>query len=223
MSTRPPAGSCTLRPPGPALGLPAAAGALHQRLRAQVRPRLPGMGWAVWRHPEYVPEELVFRVSYLGGDIPTFALNFSRPGAQVLLQYYNFLRLGRSGYVRVNRACHDVAAFLRNGLDKLGIFEMVGAARTYPCSPGGWRTDTAAGGICTTCPTSCGSRDGWSRRTRCRRTSRTWWSCASSSATACRWTSPTCSSTDIQKAVAFLDRLEASMPHTGRQQTTFHH
>ena len=30
--------------------------------------------------------------------MPTFALNFSRPGAQVVAQYYNFLRLGREGY-----------------------------------------------------------------------------------------------------------------------------
>ncbi len=54
----------------------------------------PGLGWVVWRSAEYLPEDLVFKVTYLGGSLPTFALNFSRPGAQVLLQYYNFLRLG---------------------------------------------------------------------------------------------------------------------------------
>ena len=55
----------------------------------------PGVGWIVWRDAECLPDDLVFKVSYLGGEMPTFALNFSRPGAQVLLQYYNFLRLGR--------------------------------------------------------------------------------------------------------------------------------
>lgn len=60
----------------------------------------PGIGWVVWRHHEDLPEDLVFRVNYLGGDMPTFTLNFSRPGNQVIGQYYNFLRLGRAGYTR---------------------------------------------------------------------------------------------------------------------------
>ena len=61
----------------------------------------PGVGFVVWRSKEYLPEELVFRVNYLGGDMPTFTLNFSRPGNQVVGQYYNFLRLGREGYTQV--------------------------------------------------------------------------------------------------------------------------
>ena len=61
----------------------------------------PGIGFVVWRSPEHLPEELVFRVNYLGGDMPTFTLNFSRPGNQVVGQYYNFLRLGREGYSQV--------------------------------------------------------------------------------------------------------------------------
>ncbi len=62
----------------------------------------PGVGWALWRDKEALPEELVFRVNYLGGDMPTFALNFSRPGAQVVAQYYTFLRLGREATARSN-------------------------------------------------------------------------------------------------------------------------
>ncbi len=54
----------------------------------------PGVGWVLWRDAEHLPEDLVFHVNYLGGDMPTFALNFSRPGAQVVLQYFQFLRLG---------------------------------------------------------------------------------------------------------------------------------
>ena len=57
----------------------------------------PGIGFVVWRNAEHLPEDLVFRVNYLGGDMPTFTLNFSRPGNQVVGQYYNFLRLGRDG------------------------------------------------------------------------------------------------------------------------------
>ena len=72
----------------------------------------PGLGWIVWRDKDRVPAELIFDVSYLGGDMPTLALNFSRPGAQVLLQYYMFLRLGYDGYRTVQQATQDVARFL---------------------------------------------------------------------------------------------------------------
>jgi len=85
----------------------------------------PGLGWIVWAKKEYVPEELIFHVSYLGGDMPTLALNFSRPGAQVLLQYYNFLRLGREGYRRVMQASKDAASFLAKALAKMDAFEVL--------------------------------------------------------------------------------------------------
>ena len=58
----------------------------------------PGVGWVVWRDADALPDDLIFQVNYLGDDMPTFALNFSRPGAQVVAQYYNFLRLGFEGY-----------------------------------------------------------------------------------------------------------------------------
>ena len=61
----------------------------------------PGVGWIIWRDEESLPEDLIFKVNYLGDIMPTFALNFSRPGAQVVAQYYNFLRLGFEGYRRV--------------------------------------------------------------------------------------------------------------------------
>ena len=57
----------------------------------------PGVGWVIWKTPEDLPEELIFHVNYLGGDMPTFALNFSRPGSQVIAQDYNFIRLGQEG------------------------------------------------------------------------------------------------------------------------------
>ncbi|MGW4379175.1 glutamate decarboxylase [Kitasatospora sp. NPDC004531] len=84
----------------------------------------PGLGWVVWRSIDLLPEDLIFRVSYLGGDMPTFALNFSRPGAQVLLQYYQFLRQGRSGYRAVQQSSQDVAKFLAQGISELDAFEL---------------------------------------------------------------------------------------------------
>jgi glutamate decarboxylase len=66
----------------------------------------------VWRSAEHLPEELVFRVNYLGGDMPTFTLNFSRAGNQVVGQYYNFLRLGRDGYTKVMQCLSQTARWL---------------------------------------------------------------------------------------------------------------
>jgi glutamate decarboxylase len=183
----------------------------------------PGIGWAVWRKPEYVPEELVFRVSYLGGDIPTFALNFSRPGAQVLLQYYNFLRLGHRGYVRLNQACHEVAAYLRDGLDKLGVFEIVGDGTDLPLLA--WRLADGRGERWDLYDLSNKLREqGWlvpayplpanlQDVVVMRAVVRNGLSIDLAELLLA----------DIRQAVAFLDRLEAPMPRTGRQQSTFHH
>jgi glutamate decarboxylase len=85
----------------------------------------PGVGWALWRDKEALPEELVFHVNYLGGDMPTFALNFSRPGAQVAMQYYVFLHLGFDGFRRVQQECRDVATGLARRVAGLGPFELL--------------------------------------------------------------------------------------------------
>ncbi|MFF8830957.1 glutamate decarboxylase [Streptomyces sp. NPDC015131] len=86
---------------------------------------MPGVGWALWRDAEALPEDLVFHVNYLGGDMPTFALNFSRPGAQVVAQYYTFLRLGHDGYRRVQQTSRDVAMRLARRIAELGPFELI--------------------------------------------------------------------------------------------------
>ena len=92
----------------------------------------PGVGWVVWREAEALPQDLVFNVNYLGGQMPTFALNFSRPGAQVAAQYYNFLRLGFSGYQRVQQACQDVAVHMSGRIAKMGPFELISEGRELP-------------------------------------------------------------------------------------------
>ncbi|WP_134728524.1 glutamate decarboxylase [Amycolatopsis nivea] len=85
----------------------------------------PGVGWVVWRDKAALPEELVFNVNYLGGDMPTFALNFSRPGSEVAAQYYTFVRLGREGFRVVQQASRDVATYLAEEISKLGPFELL--------------------------------------------------------------------------------------------------
>jgi glutamate decarboxylase len=85
----------------------------------------PGVGWIVWRDAAALPDDLIFHVNYLGDDMPTFALNFSRPGAQVVAQYYNFLRLGFDGYRQVQSAARAVAVRLAGEIEQLGVFRML--------------------------------------------------------------------------------------------------
>lgn len=92
----------------------------------------PGIGWIVWRDRQALPKELVFGVDYLGGEMPTFALTFSRPGAQVAAQYYNLLRLGRDGYRRVQQACRDTATWLASRIAGLGPFELLSDGGAVP-------------------------------------------------------------------------------------------
>ncbi len=84
-----------------------------------------GVGWIVWASTEDLPDDLIFYVDYLGGNMATFALNFSRPGGEIIAQYYNFLRLGREGYAHVQQACSDTAQWLGAEIAKVGPFELV--------------------------------------------------------------------------------------------------
>jgi glutamate decarboxylase len=92
----------------------------------------PGVGWAIWRDRAALPEELIFHVDYLGGDMPTFALNFSRPGAQVAAQYYMFLRLGWDGFRRVTQTCRDNARWLAAEIAEIGPFELISDGSGIP-------------------------------------------------------------------------------------------
>jgi glutamate decarboxylase len=92
----------------------------------------PGVGWVLWRDRAALPEELIFKVNYLGGEMPTFALNFSRPGAEVVAQYYTFLRLGRAGFQAVQQASRDVATYLSGAIAALGPFRLVSRGDELP-------------------------------------------------------------------------------------------
>jgi glutamate decarboxylase len=92
----------------------------------------PGIGFVVWRSAEYLPEDLVFRVNYLGGDMPTFTLNFSRPGNQVVGQYYNFLRLGRAGFTQVMECMSNTARWVADELAKTKHFEVISDGSAIP-------------------------------------------------------------------------------------------
>ena len=85
----------------------------------------PGVGWVLWRDTDALPAELIFNVSYLGGNMPTFALNFSRPGSAVIAQYYTLFRLGRNGFRAVQQAARDVATFLSGEIGAMPEFRLI--------------------------------------------------------------------------------------------------
>ncbi len=183
----------------------------------------PGLGWAVWRRPDYVPDELIFKVSYLGGSTPTFALNFSRPGSQVLLQYYNFLRLGRQGYTRVQQTCQDVATHLSSAIAKMEMFDLLTDGTDIPVFA--WRL-----------------RDGyttnWDLYDLSNKLREKGWQVPAypmpdnlADTTILRIVVRNGLSesvadlllADVRDAVAYLDRLETPMPKRGRSAMIFHH
>jgi glutamate decarboxylase len=92
----------------------------------------PGVGWAIWRNEECLPKDLIFDVNYLGGHMPTFALNFSRPGSEVIAQYFMFIALGHEGYRRVIQNAQDVAMHLSAGIEKLGPYRLLSRGDELP-------------------------------------------------------------------------------------------
>jgi glutamate decarboxylase len=92
----------------------------------------PGVGWAVWRNKEALPSELVFDVNYLGGHMPTFSLNFSRPGSEVIAQYYMFMTLGRDGYRQMMRNLQEIARHISSGIAEIGPYRLLSDGSDLP-------------------------------------------------------------------------------------------
>lgn len=84
----------------------------------------PGVGWVVWRSPEYLPKELVFNINYLGADQASFTLNFSKGASQVIGQYYQMIRLGKRGYRSIMMNLTRISDYLAANLKQLGFIIM---------------------------------------------------------------------------------------------------
>ena len=82
----------------------------------------PGLGWVVWRDKKYLPDEMSFSVNYLGADITQVGLNFSRPAAQILGQYYQFIRLGFQGYKAIQYNSMQITQYLHDEIGKMKPF-----------------------------------------------------------------------------------------------------
>jgi len=92
----------------------------------------PGVGWAIWRDKAALPRDLVFDVNYLGGHMPTFSLNFSRPGSEVILQYYMFMALGRKGYTDLMQNLQEIATYISDGVSKMGPYRLISKGDELP-------------------------------------------------------------------------------------------
>ncbi len=92
----------------------------------------PGVGWAIWRDKAALPRDLVFDVNYLGGHMPTFTLNFSRPGSEVVAQYFMFMSLGRAGYTAMMGSLNEVATYLADGVAEIGPYELLSDGSDLP-------------------------------------------------------------------------------------------
>lgn len=92
----------------------------------------PGVGWILWKDKKYLPTELIFNVSYLGGSMPTMAINFSRSASQIIGQYYNFLRYGRQGYISIHQRTQNVAVYIATEIEKTGLFEIYNDGKNIP-------------------------------------------------------------------------------------------
>ena len=82
----------------------------------------PGLGWVIWRDKKYLPKEMSFSVNYLGAEVTQVGLNFSRPAAQILGQYYNFIRYGRKGYTSIQHEAMAVAELCHKEIGKMKCF-----------------------------------------------------------------------------------------------------
>ncbi len=92
----------------------------------------PGVGWAIWRDMAALPRDLVFDVNYLGGHMPTFSLNFSRPGSEVVAQYFMFMSLGREGYTSTMANLQHIAVRLSSGIADLGPYRLISDGGELP-------------------------------------------------------------------------------------------
>lgn len=92
----------------------------------------PGVGWILWRNQEYLPKELIFDVSYLGGNMPTMAINFSRSASQVVGQFYNFYRLGYEGYREIHKHSQKAAMNISKAIEETGLFKLYNDGENLP-------------------------------------------------------------------------------------------
>jgi glutamate decarboxylase len=92
----------------------------------------PGVGWLIFKDKVDIPDDLVFNINYLGGNMANYSLNFSKGSSTIIAQYYNFIRLGFDGYRDIMDIMSENAKYLANELLKTGKFEVINKNVTFP-------------------------------------------------------------------------------------------
>ncbi len=92
----------------------------------------PGIGWLIFKDKTDLPEELIFKINYLGGLMPNYSLNFSKGSSTIIAQYYNFIRLGMDGYKSIMENIQENARYLASKLEGSGKFEVINKNVTFP-------------------------------------------------------------------------------------------
>lgn len=92
----------------------------------------PGVGWILWRDKKHLPKELVFEVSYLGGNLASIGINFSRSASPIIGQYYNFIRFGKSGYKEIHERTKTIANYIAIQLQNMEYFEILNDGTNMP-------------------------------------------------------------------------------------------
>ncbi|KAJ3515561.1 hypothetical protein NLJ89_g1677 [Agrocybe chaxingu] len=95
-----------------------------------------GVGWVVWRDKQHLPKDLIFELHYLGSVEYSFSLNFSRPAAPIIAQYFNFIHLGFEGYRSVGLADMKNARLLSRALEKTGYYTVLSDIHRGAYEPG---------------------------------------------------------------------------------------
>lgn len=92
----------------------------------------PGIGWLLFKDKSDLPDELVFNITYLGGNMANYSLNFSKGSSTIIAQYYNFIRLGFKGYKSIMENLSENANYLARELEKTGQFEVINEEMLFP-------------------------------------------------------------------------------------------
>ena len=127
----------------------------------------PGLGWVVWKDKKYLPDEMSFSVNYLGANITQVGLNFSRPAAQILGQYYQFIRLGFEGYKEIQSNSMDIARYAHEQIGKMAPFENYSDDVVNPLFIWYMNTTVRPSGRFTICRRLFSRTAGWYLPTRC--------------------------------------------------------
>lgn len=92
----------------------------------------PGVGWLIFKDVSDLPEELIFKINYLGGIMPNYSLNFSKGSSTIIAQYYNLIRLGMKGYRDIMENMNENAHYLASKLNGSGKFDVINKSIQFP-------------------------------------------------------------------------------------------